>query len=420
MLKPGVTVAVIAIFSGSYCHGEEVAEQVADQMGLARLEERLLDETEQKFGVSKKKLIDTITGSASILKKLTREREKNIACLKSMLAELIQEDNKLVFGYAAHLLPNTIGHVLKVCVIANLNYRVTRITSAESRSKKEADKIIRRDDKQRLDWTKYLFDKTPYDESLYDIVIPTHSTSVDEATKLIREHAGSEQIKTTPASIQAAKDFLLSTQVNLTLVNAGHNMEVHTQAGHVTVTINEYVVRLKHLEEELMELAGQVRGVVEVVTRTGHTFRAPSSNPWANIEVPPKILLVDDEKEYVQALSERLETRDIGTSVVYDGEQALDFVEKDEPDVMVLDLMMPGINGIEVLRRLKKQRPHIEVIILTGHGSEKEETLARELGAFAYLQKPVDIDDLAKLMKKAYQKANVNRSSSDSDEGKKE
>jgi len=65
---------------------------------------------------------------------------------------------------------------------------------------------------------------------------------------------------------------------------------------------------------------------------------------------------------------------------------------------------MPGIDGLEVLRRVKKEHPDVEVIILTGHGSEKEEAAAMELGAFAYLQKPVNIDVLAQKMKEAYRK----------------
>jgi DNA-binding response OmpR family regulator len=126
----------------------------------------------------------------------------------------------------------------------------------------------------------------------------------------------------------------------------------------------------------------------------------------ANIELPPKILLVDDEKEFVQTLSERLQKRDLESTVVFDGEEALELVEKDQPDVMVLDLMMPGIGGIEVLRRLKRTHPNIEVIILTGHGSEREEQIAAELGAFAYLQKPVNIEVLAEAMRDAYRKVN--------------
>jgi len=72
-------------------------------------------------------------------------------------------------------------------------------------------------------------------------------------------------------------------------------------------------------------------------------------------------------------------------------------------------LKMPGIDGIEVLRRMKREHPHVEVIILTGHGSEREEILARELGAFAYLKKPVDIDVLSQTMKEAYRKLNLAR-----------
>jgi DNA-binding response OmpR family regulator len=115
---------------------------------------------------------------------------------------------------------------------------------------------------------------------------------------------------------------------------------------------------------------------------------------------------VDDEKEFVQTLSDRLQTRDLDSAIAYDGEEALSYIEKDEPDVMVLDLKMPGVNGMDVLRKVKKERPHVEVIILTGHGSEKDKALAMELGAFAYLEKPVDIDVLTKTMKDAYNKIN--------------
>ena len=117
-----------------------------------------------------------------------------------------------------------------------------------------------------------------------------------------------------------------------------------------------------------------------------------------------KLLLVDDEEEFVQALAERLKMRDLESDTVYDGNQALSFVESKEPDVMVLDLKMPGIDGIEVLKEVRKAYPNIQVIILTGHGTEKDEERARGLGAFDYLQKPVDIDNLVARIKKAYQR----------------
>ncbi len=117
-----------------------------------------------------------------------------------------------------------------------------------------------------------------------------------------------------------------------------------------------------------------------------------------------KVLMVDDEEDFVKTLSERMQMRDLESNVALSGEQALQQVAEDIPDVMVLDLKMPGIDGLEVLRRVKKLYPNIPVVILTGHGSEKDENEARRLGAFDYLQKPVDIEKLIKTLRKAYKK----------------
>ena len=114
-----------------------------------------------------------------------------------------------------------------------------------------------------------------------------------------------------------------------------------------------------------------------------------------------KILLVDDEEEYVRTMAERLEMRDLGSDVALTGEDALSRLEEDLPDVMVLDLKMPGMGGLEVLEAVKSRYPSVQVIILTGHGSEKEEAIALRMGAFAYLQKPVDIQDLMAEVRKA-------------------
>ena len=115
-----------------------------------------------------------------------------------------------------------------------------------------------------------------------------------------------------------------------------------------------------------------------------------------------KVLLVDDEEDYVRTMAERMEIREMGSEVALDGPEALRMLEEDEvPDVMVLDLRMPGMGGLEVLERVKKDFPRLEVIILTGHGSEEEEREAERLGAFAYLHKPVDFNDLMEVVAQA-------------------
>jgi len=113
-----------------------------------------------------------------------------------------------------------------------------------------------------------------------------------------------------------------------------------------------------------------------------------------------KVLLVDDEKEFVDSLSERLELRNVEAGIAYDGEQAIKAVDEEEPDVLVLDLRMPGIDGIEVLRRVKKSHPEMPVVILTGHGTEDDEKKARRMGASAYLKKPVDVNQLTGVLQK--------------------
>jgi DNA-binding NtrC family response regulator len=116
-----------------------------------------------------------------------------------------------------------------------------------------------------------------------------------------------------------------------------------------------------------------------------------------------KILLVDDEENFIRTISERLDLRDLTSQTAFNGQQALGHVDNQEPDVMVLDLRMPGIDGMEVLRQVRKSYPEIQVIIQTGHGNDLDEAEARRLGVFDYLKKPVDIELLVDRIKAAYQ-----------------
>jgi DNA-binding NtrC family response regulator len=115
--------------------------------------------------------------------------------------------------------------------------------------------------------------------------------------------------------------------------------------------------------------------------------------------------MVDDEEDFVKALAERMKMRDLDSNVALNGEEALQLLQEDQvPDVMVLDLKMPGIDGMEVLRRVRQAYPQVQVIILTGHGTERDEEEAKRLGAFAYLQKPVELEKLIQTLKDAYKK----------------
>ncbi|RJP67052.1 MAG: response regulator [Candidatus Abyssobacteria bacterium SURF_17] len=114
-----------------------------------------------------------------------------------------------------------------------------------------------------------------------------------------------------------------------------------------------------------------------------------------------RVLLVDDEEELVSTLKERLALRGIEADAVLTGADALDRVQTNEYDVIVLDVKMPGVDGLEVMRKIRKLRPRVQIILLTGRGSEKESEIGIREGAFDYLVKPTDIEELVKKMKEA-------------------
>jgi DNA-binding NtrC family response regulator len=114
------------------------------------------------------------------------------------------------------------------------------------------------------------------------------------------------------------------------------------------------------------------------------------------VKIPTRVLIVDDEEDFAEMLSLRLKETGEKASCVHDGRQCLDFLEKekDRTDVVILDIKMPGMDGIEVLKQIKTRFPLIEVILLTGHGTTESAVEGMKLGAFDYLLKPADFDDL--------------------------
>jgi DNA-binding NtrC family response regulator len=107
-----------------------------------------------------------------------------------------------------------------------------------------------------------------------------------------------------------------------------------------------------------------------------------------------RLMFVDDEEELVSALVERLELRGIDAIGVTSGDEALEHLREESFDVVIIDVKMPGIGGLEVLRTVSRRYPDVKVILMTGHGSAKDSEIGRRLGAVAYLQKPVDLEDL--------------------------
>ncbi len=395
--------ADISVFYGEFCRADSVLREVFERTGCRLITDaNILDDAARVSGIERRRLENAFSATTSVFNKFTHEKECARAFLRLAVAEALAEQNVLVSGYLAHLVPHEITHVLRVCLIAGLKWRVAVAGEERGLAQKDAVRTIARLDEERASWVRSLRGiDDPWSPQLYDMVIPMDASSVREAATLIEEHARLPELETTAASRQAVQDFILASRVAVALARQGHNVDVCARNGTALLTINKHVLMLRRLEQELEAIASAVTGVRAVETRVGSGYHQSDVYRKCHFQVPSRVLLVDDEKQFVQTLSERLQLRDMGTAVAYDGESALKLIARDEPEVMILDLMMPGIDGIEVLKQVKQTRPAVEVIILTGHGSEQDRETCMSLGAFAYLHKPVDIEVLSQTIREA-------------------
>lgn len=115
-----------------------------------------------------------------------------------------------------------------------------------------------------------------------------------------------------------------------------------------------------------------------------------------------KVIVIDDEVDFVDTMVKRLKDKGLESYGAMNGPEGLELVESKDPDVVVLDVKMPKMSGIEVLREIKKKKPFTEVIMLTGHGSVEAGIQGLQLGAYNYVMKPVPFNELLNLIVQAY------------------
>jgi two-component system, OmpR family, response regulator CpxR len=402
---------VVTVFSGTYCNDEPVLQALLRHTQYKLVSDMdLIAEASRLSSLPEHKIERAFSSRTSSFNKITHEREKSIAYLRLALARMQSMDDLIINGFVGQLIPRDLEHVLRICLIADMNNRVAAAMALLQVSAADATKLIRRQDGDRATWVHMASgSKDPWDASLYDMVLPTDKVTEAEIVDTVAKILETTMVRRSTRSQKAIDDFLLAAKVEVALIQEGHQVGVQAKDGAVSLTINKHVLMLGRLENELKSIAGKIDGVGRVTTEVGPGFHKADIYRKQDFNMPSKILLVDDEREFVQTLSERLLMRDMGSAVAYDGESALEVAREDEPDVMILDLKMPGIDGIEVLRRVKATQPEIEVIILTGHGSEADKAVCMQLGAFAYLQKPVDVEELSATIKLANEKIQKDR-----------
>lgn len=394
----------IAIFPCSFTPAATIISELAKTLELEVYDdESLLAETARANGLAVEKLKSIMYGKTSVFNQFTLEKEKTVNLFKSILAEKLDSQKDYLFdGFLTSLISPRISHVLKVLVVDGRQERITHAMES-GLSEREAKKAVKTDDLSAYNWTDFLFKKEAYDSSLFDLVIPVEGKSPAQVQDVIVKCLHTTSVLRTPESMLAVRDYQIEVEVEKLLLNAGHRVASKCSGGEVTLTVEKSVLNFSKLVTELTDLAEKVGGIRRVHVEKSVNYN-DSIYRQQKFELPSKVLFVDDEKDFVQTVSERLISRDVGTYGVYNGEEALELIGEDRPDVMVLDLKMPGLHGVEVLRRTKEVAPDVEVIILTGHGTSQDMRECMELGAFAYMNKPVDIEELSATIKAANDK----------------
>ncbi|MFH0789215.1 MAG: response regulator [Pseudomonadota bacterium] len=118
----------------------------------------------------------------------------------------------------------------------------------------------------------------------------------------------------------------------------------------------------------------------------------------------PRVLIVDDEEAFANNIAKLISKRGYDIKAVYNGQSAIEALDEMDFDVIILDLKMPGLDGLATLKIIKGKKPGVEVIILTGHGSMDSGIDGIQLGAFDFIMKPVRFDDLYEKIRQAYQR----------------
>ncbi len=391
----------ITLFHNNFTFEEELRRDLVAATGYTLVsDKKLLDLLAERSGMEREKAERAVFGQKSVFNAFTLEKERALSQLRLIIAEQIMSDNVIICGFAALLVDPNIGHVLRVGVFDEKKGRMQRAIAAGI-TEKQAARLIAAYDKKANVFAQTLHIDSVHNRALYDIRINAHAMSVREMGQIVLEQYRRPAVLPDQTSRAAAKNFLVTAQIEQALAAQGCTAKALCKKEEITIKVNQSSFNFNALANKIRNIVSAIDNSKEISVIASAKM-AFSILPDPEFAPPPKVLLVDDEKEFVQTLSERLITRQYGSHPVFDGQQALDCLQTETPDVMVLDLKMPGMQGVEVLKEVKETHPEVEVIILTGHGSDSDRATCMQQGAFAYLRKPVDIKELTAVIDKAY------------------
>lgn len=270
--------SIITVSRGSFSGGINLAECVAEKLGYRCVSREILAEAAKQYGVDEDALRKALEDKPGILERMTVERAHHLACIRAALFQEAKDDNLVYHGHAGHLLLKGVPHVLKVRVVADMEFRIKSAMERNRLGRDEAIRYIKKVDDERERWNRFLYHVDWRDPSLYDLVINLDHMSLDSACNLVCEATRLDEYKVTPQWNSLRNDLVLAAAlrakvaVDKTTRNSDREVEITSNGG--VVTIGGRVESLTDAENIERVLRGEP-GVKDVVIAVGFFREEP-------------------------------------------------------------------------------------------------------------------------------------------------
>lgn len=231
--------AIITISRGTFSGGQSLAQCAAEKLGYRCVPRVALHEAAKRYGVSDEELSKATSETPGILERLSSERARYLACARAALVREVKDDNVVYHGLAGHFLLQGVPHVLRVRVIANMEFRIKGAMERTKLNRKEALEYLRKADEKRIKWTRFLYHVDWHDPSLYDITINLEHISLNNACEILCNVVTMDKFVTSPEWRKTMDDLVLSTEVRAIVAMskgiADSGLEVSADGGTVTL-----------------------------------------------------------------------------------------------------------------------------------------------------------------------------------------
>lgn len=250
--------SVIAIARASYSHGKMIAERVAQELNYQCISKEVISLASQEYGIPENWLRKAIEDAPSLFDRFSYGKKKYVAYIRSALLEYAAKDNMIYHGLAGHFLLEGVPNILRVMISATPEEREKVVMERENISRAEAQKNIKKFDKERKKWAMYFHDKDPWDVSMYDLALVIGRLSIDDAVRKILDAVKLPAFQTTDESLEIIKNVSLAAKVKSDLMNFYSDVEVSVEDETVVVHIQRSMKQEEAVADDIQAILAEM------------------------------------------------------------------------------------------------------------------------------------------------------------------